>query len=642
MSIRYNNAGIKDIYYQDSEGSHKIEKIYKGRELVYQARAVLTKYEIGSPVASDVIATLYEDGVLEFSGTGDIEKYYSIYNEETGEETEKFAPWYDDTYFYGINHIVFAKNNTIQPTSTSYLFYELTNVTSVDVSNLDTSLVTDMSYMFNYCTSLTEITGLKNLNTSNVINMEGAFESCRSLNSLDLSGWNTSKVTSMAYMFEGCTDLVSLDLSGWNTSKVTNMVFMFGGSISLTEIKGLESLNTSNVIEMDNMFYNCQSLSGSITIMNSNISYYEAVFEGCSTATGSKFIVNYTNTYTKAMAQEIVNTKSSNSNVVLYIPPANLINGEDFNTAIEFFGNSDSIQFLNEPPTDPTPGDILLVSEATSPVKAYMALLPTGEIIVYPEEAGSPLVANKSCYRMFYKISVTSINFNNFDTSNVTNMEAMFRGCDRLMLLDLSKFNTSKVTNMKSMFNGCSMLESIYVKDLWNISNVINDEYMFYKCTSIIGKSGTSYNSNKVGKEMANIETGYLTDEKTLLVKTASENTYKIMISNNKKNINIKTQSGVTSYNGQIQVRLYDTLEIGKSYKISIETLNGASFYSSMSGNSAGAGDGTWNTNGNISELIFTATSATSELVLFSSGVYMTLPNTPAVSAANIRFYEIS
>ena len=515
MSIRYNNAGIKDIYYQDSEGSHKIEKIYKGRELVYQARAVLTKYEIGSPVASDVIATLYEDGVLEFSGTGDIEKYYSIYNEETGEETEKFAPWYDDTYFYGINHIVFAKNNTIQPTSTSYLFYELTNVTSVDVSNLDTSLVTDMSYMFNYCTSLTEITGLKNLNTSNVINMEGAFESCRSLNSLDLSGWNTSKVTSMAYMFEGCTDLVSLDLSGWNTSKVTNMVFMFGGSISLTEIKGLESLNTSNVIEMDNMFYNCQSLSGSITIMNSNISYYEAVFEGCSTATGSKFIVNYTNTYTKAMAQEIVNTKSSNSNVVLYIPPANLINGEDFNTAIEFFGNSDSIQFLNEPPTDPTPGDILLVSEATSPVKAYMALLPTGEIIVYPEEAGSPLVANKSCYRMFYKISVTSINFNNFDTSNVTNMEAMFRGCDRLMLLDLSKFNTSKVTNMKSMFNGCSMLESIYVKDLWNISNVINDEYMFYKCTSIIGKSGTSYNSNKVGKEMANIETGYLTDEKT-------------------------------------------------------------------------------------------------------------------------------
>ena len=191
------------------------------------------------------------------------------------------------------------------------------------------------------------------------------------------------------------------------------------------------------------------------------------------------------------------------------------------------------------------------------------------------------------------------------------------------------------------MFNGCSSLESIYVKDLWDVSNVINDENMFYGCTSIIGKSGTSYNSSKVGKEMANIETGYLTDEKLLLVKTAFENTYKITVIAYKEYINIKTQPGVTSYNAQIHVVLYDTLEIGKSYKISIETLNGASFYSNMSGNSAGAGDGTWNTNGNISELIFTATSATSELVLFSTGFYMMLPNTPVVNVVNIRFYEI-
>ena len=666
MSIQYNNASIKDIYYQDSEGTHKIGKIYKGTELVYQARSVLAKYEIGSPVASDVIATLYEDGVLEFNGSGDIEKYYSIYNEETGEGTEKFAPWYGDIYFYSIHYVVFAKNNTIQPTSTSYLFYELPNVTNIDLSNLNTSNVTNMESMFDTCRSLTSL-DLSNFNTSKVTNMSYMFRDCESLASLDLSSFNTSNVTNMGSMFSDCVSLTSLDLSNLNTSSVTTMESMFAGCDKLTSLDlsnldtssvitmadmfdycisltslNLSNLDTSSVTDMSYMFYDCTNLSGSITIMNSNISSieYSNMFINCSTEPGSKFVVKYVDK-TKAIAEAMVSTKSENSNVVLYIPPAKLINGRDFNTAIKTFSNITSIQFANEPPVHPTPGDLLVVSTDTSPIKAYMAQLITGEIIVYPEEAGSSLVASTSCYRMFDSTSVTSINFNNFDTSKVKNMGNMFSGCELLTSLDLTKWDTSSVTDMSYMFNGCSKLVSICVKDLWDISNVSAAANMFYGCTSIIGKSGITYNSSKVGKAMANIETGYLTDEKLLLVKAVTENTYKIIVSNNEKNISIRTQSGVTSYNGQVQVRLYDTLEIGKSYKISVETFNGASFYSSMSGNSAGAGDGTWSTNGNISELVFTATSAISELILFSSGVYMTLPSSSMIKVAEIRFYEI-
>ena len=656
------------VKYKDTTEDIVIDMIATKSEnsnVFLRSGTVSKAYNIGYPVASDVIATLYEDGVLEFNGSGDIEKYYSIYNEETGEGTEKFAPWYDDIYFYSIRHVVFAKNNTIQPTSTSYLFYELPNVTNIDLSNLDTSNVTNMESMFDTCRSLTSL-DLSNFNTSNVINMSYMFRDCVSLASLDLSNWNTSNVTNMGNMFgdcesltsldlshlntssvrtmvsmfAGCNKLTSLDLSNWNTSNVITMADMFDYCISLTSLN-LSNLDTSSVTDMNYMFYDCTNLSGSITIMNPNITEYSNMFINCSTEPGSEFVVKYVDKTTKAIAEAMVSTKSENSNVVLYIPPAYLIKGQDFNTAIKSFNNITSIRFANEPPIDPTPGDLLVVSEDTSPTKAYMAQLITGEIIVYPEEAGSSLVANKSCYRMFHGTSVTSINFNNFDTSKVTNMSYMFRNCELLTSLDLSNFNTSNVTNMSYMFNGCSKLVSICVKDLWDISNVFASGNMFYGCTSIIGKSGTSYNSSKVGKEMANIETGYLTDEKLLLVKTAFENTYKITIINHEEYINIKTQPGVTSYNAQIHVELYDTLEIGKSYKISIETFNGASFYSSMSGNSAGAGDGTWNTNGNISELIFTATSATSELVLFSTGFYMMLPNTPVVDVVNIRFYEI-
>ena len=76
---------------------------------------------------------------------------------------------------------------------------------------------------------LSSITGIKNLNTSVVTDMGYMFHSCRTLRSVDLSGFNTANVTSMTSMFAGCTYFTSLDLSGLNTGKVTDMSFMFNG-----------------------------------------------------------------------------------------------------------------------------------------------------------------------------------------------------------------------------------------------------------------------------------------------------------------------------------------------------------------------------------------------------------------------------
>jgi len=71
-----------------------------------------------------------------------------------------------------------------------------------------------------------------------------------------------------------------------------------------------------------------------------------------------------------------------------------------------------------------------------------------------------------SCDCMFYECSnITEIDFSNFNTSNVDNMNYMFYGCSSLISLNLSNFDTSNVDNMNYMFYGCSSLTSL------NLSN---------------------------------------------------------------------------------------------------------------------------------------------------------------------------
>ena len=70
---------------------------------------------------------------------------------------------------------------------------------------------TNTSQMFRSCSGLTSL-DLSNFDTSNVTNMDGMFSSCR-FTSLDLSNFDTSNVTNMSYMFNSCSALKTLDYS---------------------------------------------------------------------------------------------------------------------------------------------------------------------------------------------------------------------------------------------------------------------------------------------------------------------------------------------------------------------------------------------------------------------------------------------
>ena len=138
------------------------------------------------------------------------------------------------------------------------MFSWLTNLKTIDLTYLDTSTVSDMSYMF-FKTSSIETLDLTSLNTSNVTNMKAMFSGCMQLKNVDVSNFNTINVTDMQQLFNGCKSLTNINLSSFNTSKVTNFYYMFNECNSLTEIN-LSNFDTSSVTNMVGMFRKCTSL----------------------------------------------------------------------------------------------------------------------------------------------------------------------------------------------------------------------------------------------------------------------------------------------------------------------------------------------------------------------------------------------
>ena len=131
-------------------------------------------------------------------------------------------------------------------TSTSYLFGGCFNLTSLDISNLNTEYVVDMSNMFANCWKLTSI-DLSNFNTKNVKNMNWMFEDCQSLKSIDLIKFDTSSVTRIDSMFWNSKSLTSIDMSHFDLSKITSFSRVFCDCESLVSIKLPKFKNVTNI-----------------------------------------------------------------------------------------------------------------------------------------------------------------------------------------------------------------------------------------------------------------------------------------------------------------------------------------------------------------------------------------------------------
>lgn len=162
----------------------------------------------------------------------------------------------------GLNYL-----NTSLVTEMRYMFYNCPQLHTLDVSHFNTSRVKNMRTMFGRCSKLQTL-DVSHFDTSQVTDMGSMFWANNKLTGLDLTGFNTSKVTDMAGMFQACHALSSIDLSHFDTSQVTNMREMFRGCESLTSLD-VSSFNTAKVTTMQGMFTACRQLT---TLDLSNIS----------------------------------------------------------------------------------------------------------------------------------------------------------------------------------------------------------------------------------------------------------------------------------------------------------------------------------------------------------------------------------
>ncbi len=279
--------------------------------------------------------------------------------------------------------------NTAKVTNMRYMFYSCSSLTSLDVTHFNTAKVTDMGYMFYNCSSLTTIYASSKFVTPQVSTSFNMFYNCKKLkgeeewtkgkatdktyaktaggyfrdkaydnrpwvkyadgtltfrcgykktlgeNEYELNSgenwpkwftyaskiskvvfeasfanarptncyaWfvnfknltqiegienlNTENVTSMRDMFNGCSSLISLDVTNFNTAKVTDMRYMFYSCSKLTSLD-VTKFNTEKVTNMSYMFYNCKALTSlDVTNFNSeNVTNMNWMFYNCSKLT---------------------------------------------------------------------------------------------------------------------------------------------------------------------------------------------------------------------------------------------------------------------------------------------------------------------------------------------------------------------
>ena len=278
------------------------------------------------------------------------------------------------------------------------------------------------------------------------------------LTTIDLSGLDTSSYTDMSSMFYNYPSLTSIDLSNFNTSKVTDMKNMFSYCSSLTSLD-LSSFDTSKVTSMVEIFSNCSSLT-SLDLSNWNTSSVGT------SGYGSSF---------KRMLYSCPSLKS------LDISSFDLSNTQSgsYYSLTSMFNGCKNLKTLKLP---------------------------------------------------------NSVSFNKTDIY----LNDMFFDCSSLESLDLSNWNTSNVTKMDNMFKNCYKLSNLTLGTDWAINSSISS-FSLSSCplthesaVDVINKLATRDNSpvitfsSKVGLYQSEIDVatnkGWSVSGCTVLVDAESAN----------------------------------------------------------------------------------------------------------------------
>ena len=467
-----NDSATKLVNYKDNvtfniisnEESLGLVSCTNGQTGVYENN-ILTVSNVTSNTTCTVklvaeVTTLYEDGTFIINERAvdrisNITVYGTVANQyEPLSDTQSYSfsssssvLWYNERK----SILKVEIGQTINPTNTAYWFYDCTNMTAGDFTNLDTSSVTDMSYMFDTAgrnATTFDIGGLSSWDTSSVTSMRSMFYSAgysaTTWSIGNLSKWDTSNVTNMRSMFREAgykaTTWSIGNLSSWDTSSVTDMSYMFynaGYKATTWSIGDLSSWDTSNVTNMSYMFHGAGESATTWSIGD---------------------LSSWDTSSVKDMSQMFASAGYSATIFdISFIQNWNTSSVTDM--GYMFFDAGYKATTFNL-------GD--LSSWDTSSVTNMGSMF---------EYAG-------------YNATTFNIgDLSGWDTSSVTDMYYMFRSAGysatNFTIGDLSGWDTSSVTSMNYMFSSAGY-NATWSLDCtsWNVNNVTNHSYFNYGVTS--------------------------------------------------------------------------------------------------------------------------------------------------------------
>lgn len=426
-----------------------------------------------------------------------------------------YTPWHSSDLETKVRSIEIAKGVKASE-KCGRLFEGFENLEEADISNLDTSQVRNISWMFYGCKSMTSL-DLSGLDLSGVVNYAHMFGNCTALKSLILPNTNSSNATNMSCMFCGCSSLEELDLSSFDLAFMVDASSMFMDCRALYKIampKRLAFIDGGDAIQMfygceklgsldlsgmeafgslktDNMLVDCSSLR-LLSLPDFPIKLPRVSGDGlsgrwiCSTdgvAYSAGYSSTLSGTYTAQNDSEYRNTWNQYRQCLWKVDDAGEL------TIRPMPGTSGIIDssYYGSTPWEAYSDDIksLVVEEGVSVVGSATGLFQRLNNMAYADVSSLDVSgATDLSYAFQWCSSLEELDLTEWDVSKVTSLNDMFYGCDSLQNLDLSGWDTQNVTDMSHMFADCRSLVSIDVS-FFNTTRVERMMYMFSNCEAI-------------------------------------------------------------------------------------------------------------------------------------------------------------
>ena len=438
-----------------------------------------------------VLTTEYEiETVNEFLAENIVTR--SIYSNELPTMIRFGIPWISSDYdrlnatrSHSLLNIL--EINTSMLNTCEYMFRACINLTSIDCDFI-ISNVNSLFDIFEGCGSLTSL-DVSNWDLSNTTNMGQLFRFCLNLERIDgIETLNTHNVMFMQNMFQQCSKLIELDISNWNVSNVTNMNGMF------RDCNNIETINVSNwdtdkVASMNSMFTNC----GSLINVTMNDSDYNSVNKIINVLPNNNGVLNIVGV--NDLSRVNVSTAQSKGWTIIdkYLVARYKFDKSIYENLIPEFNTEFNDYEIVDEYLDTE--DVLLTQIDTINMFGEEIYDEYGintleeienEIITYSTARAENIVTRS----IYAKELPTLMRFGANNTGEWTNTDARANS-----LLSVSDLNAN-LTTMRCMFTCCTNLREITC-DI-DTSKVTDMVQMFANCTVLASLSINNFNTNNV------------------------------------------------------------------------------------------------------------------------------------------------